>query len=229
MQNAPYQLFDQLKDQIEPGSLFVEIGSDRGGGSTYYLQNLARQTKNDFITVDIDPVYLGSSIKSVKMAGEDWVQDQLPTIGSKVRLVFMDGFDWTTQPTAVRNGTASPDTYNLISDYEKKNLQLNNVNSAMAHILQVIGLLPNMEDKCAIMFCDTWFNYTLDTFEGKGAGAVYMLLAEGYNVLSASYQLNYIMMGRGMNSPAGYPNLDMSKLNKIYSGPKKRPDEILYS
>lgn len=40
-------------DQIDSGSIFVEIGSDRGEGSTKYFANLAMTLGCPFITVDI--------------------------------------------------------------------------------------------------------------------------------------------------------------------------------
>ena len=41
MANHAYKLFDDVVGQLETGHLFVEIGSDRGGGSTQHLSNLA--------------------------------------------------------------------------------------------------------------------------------------------------------------------------------------------
>lgn len=227
MQNPPFQLFDQIIGQLGSGCLFVEIGSDRGSGSSYHMANLARVTGNDFITVDIDPVYLGSQVKTATMSGEAWTGDVLPTLDKKVSIGLMDGFDWTFYPTSVRSGGAGPDVYNLISEYAKKGLVLNNVNSAMAHTTQIVNMLPHLNDKCAILFCDTWFNYALDTFEGKGAGAVYMLMAEGFVPISASPDTKYILMGRGVQGD-GMPNLNFDRLAQVYTGAVKRADALLY-
>jgi len=228
MLNSPYKLFDQLKDQLEPGRLFVEIGSERGGGSTYYFSNLSRQTLNDFVTVDIDPVYLGPNIQAVTMSGEEWVTTNLPEMGKKISLVFLDGFDWVAQPMQLRSGTVSPDVYNAVDEYAKKGLVLNNINCAVAHMKQINGMLPYMDDKCVVMFCDTWFNYTLDAFEGKGAGAVYLLLTEGFEIISSSYKSNYVMLARNMRPNAPMPNLNQARLAVKYEGPKQRPDALLY-
>lgn len=230
MINAPYKLFDSFKDQLDSNLLFVEIGSERGGGSTYYLSNLANQTGNNFITIDIDPVYLNPSINSATMSGEDWVNNQLPALPTpKIGLIFLDNFDWISRPTEVRGGTAGPEIYSAIEEYQKKHLKLNNVNSALTHLKQVKGMLPYMHDKCVIMFSDTWFNYTLDTFEGKGAGAVYLLMTEGFNVISASNKSNYILMARNIRPKSEMPNLDLSSLSVRYEGPKKPANEIVYS
>lgn len=230
MINAPYKLFDSFKDQLDTGLLFVEIGSERGGGSTYYLNSLAKQSGNNFITIDIDPVYLHASITSATMSGEEWVEQHLPLLKTpKIGLVFLDNFDWIDRPTEVRNGTASPEVYSAIEEYEKKHLKLNNVNSALSHLRQIKGMLSYLHDKCVIMFSDTWFNYTLDTFEGKGAGAVYLLMTEGFNVVSASNKSNYVMMTRNIRPRLELPNIDMDSLSEKYTGPSKPANEIIYS
>ena len=229
MLNPPYQLFDFVAPDLPTGGLFVEIGSDRGSGSAPYLANLARSKGADFLTIDVDPVYVGAGIKTVQLSGEDWTANVLPTLNKKISLLLLDNFDWTAAPTAVRNGTATPDVYNLIKQYAAKGLVLNNVNSSMAHLTQVLNALPYLDSTCTIMLCDTWFNYTLDTFEGKGAGAVYLLLAEGFRIISASYQSNYLLLGRGtFGSVASLPNLDLSSLNQVYPSKVIRPDAILY-
>jgi hypothetical protein len=227
MQNPPFQLFDQIIGQLGTGCLFVEIGSDRGSGSSYHMANLARTTGNDFITIDIDPVYLGSQVKTATMTGEAWTKNVLPTLGVKVSIGLLDGFDWTFYPTSVRAGVAGPDVYNLITEYASRGYVLNNINSAMAHTQQVLNMLPFLNETCAIMFCDTWFNYALDTFEGKGAGAAYLLMAEGFNVVSASPDTKYVLMGRNVRGD-GMPTLNFDRLNQVYTGPAKRADTIMY-
>jgi hypothetical protein len=230
MIDAPYKLFDSVKDQLDSNLLFVEIGSERGGGSTYYLNSLSKQTGNNFITVDIDPVYLNSSVTSATMSGEEWVEQHLPLLKNpKIGLIFLDNFDWINRPTEVRNGTAGPEIYSAIEEYRKKQLKLNNINSAISHLKQVKGMLPYMHDKCVIMFSDTWFNYTLDTFEGKGAGAVYLLMTEGFTVISASNKSNYILMARNIRPKTEMANLNIDSLSVKYVGPKKPANEIVYN
>jgi hypothetical protein len=49
-----HEFFYQLLDSVSPNSVFLEIGSERGEGSTKYLSNLAKYHNVDFFTVDID-------------------------------------------------------------------------------------------------------------------------------------------------------------------------------
>jgi hypothetical protein len=231
MQNPPFKLFDSIerfKTEIGTNNLFLEIGSDRGSNSSYFLFNLAKESGNDFVTVDVDPIYLNSNIKAFTMKGEDFINEVLPSLKEKVSLVYMDGFDWTSRPVDVRSGSASPDSYNLISEYAKKHEVLNNVNSAVTHTKQILELLPHLASKCAIMFCDTWFNYTLDTFEGKGAGGVYVLLSSGFEIISASAKSPYILLARGL-SAADLPNLNLDALSKVHTGVNRPPNQIIYS
>lgn len=229
MLNAPYKLFNQLEGQFDSNCLFVEIGSDRNGSSTYFLSDLANKTSNDFISIDINPIYLSPNVKTATMSGEEWVDTKLPEIKKKINLVFLDNFDWTAQPSQLRSGTAEADVYNTVDEYAKKGIVLNNINCALAHMKQINGMLPFMNDKCAVMLCETWFNFTLDTFEGKGAGAVYLLLTEGFEIISASYKSNYILLSRNMRPSSPMPNLDQHSLSVKYQGPKKRPDMWVYN
>ena len=229
MHTSAYKLFDHFKDQFDPGHLFVEIGSDRGGGSTQYLASLARTTGNDFITVDTDPILFGQNIQSVVMTGEKFVTDKLPSMGKLVNLVYLDNFDWTQSPVSVRRGDASADMYNLIKEYAStKGVELNNVNSSLAHLRQIKGLLPYMHEECVVLFENTTFNHITDSFVGKGGAAAYALMLEGFSVISASYKETYLLMGRNVAAP-GLPNLNLDKLNRIHPDPKVRSDSVLYS
>lgn len=228
MSTTAYTLFDQIKSQLSSGDLFVEIGSERGGGSSLYFQNLANETRNDFITVDIDPIYFGPKIKTATMSGELFVKNRLPELNKQISIAFLDGFDWTYQPVTVRNGSASSDVFNKIDEYSKRNTTLNNVNSGVSHMTVISGMLPFMAEKCAVMFADTWFNHTTDTFCGKGVGAIYLLLAEGFHLLSNSYKSNYVLLGRNIQHRTVLPVLNLDRLSQKYDGLIKRADALLY-
>lgn len=229
--NRPYELFEQLKDQLDNDRLFLEIGTSRdGAGSTQFLSRLAYQTSNKFVTVDVDPVLVNAAlITKYTMSGEEFADTVMPTIKNRISLLLMDGFDWIQSPSDVRTGKASQDAYNLIEQYEQRHEQLNNVNSAVSHTLQLLKLRNHFADRCAVMFCETWFNWQLDTFEGKGAGGVYVLLADGFKVISADPNSRYILLGKGIMRPPGMPNLNVDALNKKYTGPSKAPNRIIYN
>jgi len=228
MIDRPFKLFEHVKDQLGDGGLFLEIGSDRGSGSAAYLNDLALRTGNSFATVDVDPVYISSNISSYVMPGEQFIASVLPGLNKKVSLVMFDGFDWTYAPTKVRSGRAGSDVYNLIDAYAARGQRLNNIASAMSHMQQAAGLLQHMAPVCAVMFCDTWFNYLTDTFVGKGAGAAYLMLANGFQIIGASAKSNYIILGREVANNVNIPDLDEVALNVVYNGAPKPPNQIIF-
>jgi hypothetical protein len=222
---------DYLKSQFQQNNYVVEIGTDRiGGGSTNFLNTLAKAISCDFVTVDIDPIYLGPMIRKFTMSGEVFVDNFLPTIlGEKeVVVACLDGFDWTDKPYLVRSGQAPVDTYNLIDEYRRKGLELNNLNAALSCTKIAHGLLPHLADQSAVFLGDTSWNYTSDTFVGKGVGAAYLLMSQGFTVLSASFNSPGILFGRNIAFESPMMTLDFDRLNKVYTGPGSRPDAILY-
>lgn len=224
-----FSLFEQFSDQLEQNGLFVEIGTARDGGSTYSLQKLAKKTSNEFVTIDINPIMLGQGIKSFTMSGEQWVREELPKVKKPITLLFLDNFDWTYNPTLVRRGAANPDTSNLIDEYSKRGLQLDNVQSTLCHTKQLIGILPKMSSKAIVLLGDTWFDASLDTFVGKGSAAIYLLMASGFQVISGSSKEKFIMLGREITPLAGLPSVNLNNLNKVYIGPGKKVDSAVYS
>lgn len=228
--NRPYELFDRVKSQLDDHRLFVEVGTARDGrGSTQFLSRLANETQNTFITVDVDPVLVGPGATKFTMSGEQFAEKELPKFNKQISLLLLDGFDWIQSPSDVRLGRAGQDTYNLIEQYDSRNQNLTNVNSAVSHTKQLLKFRPHLADRCAVMFCETWFNWQLDTFEGKGAGGVYVLLADGFKVISAHSNSRYILLARGINADSEMPNLVLDSLNRVYNGPSKAPNRIIYN
>jgi hypothetical protein len=52
---APYRMLEDMADELDGGGSFVEIGSDRGEGSTHWLSSFASRTGRDFFSVDFAP------------------------------------------------------------------------------------------------------------------------------------------------------------------------------
>ncbi len=228
--NRPYELFEKIKIQLDDNRLFVEVGTARDGlGSTQFLCNLARQTNNTFVSVDVDPVVVGPGTTKFTMSGEQFADRELPKIKKQISLLLLDGFDWIQSPSDVRLGRSGQDTYNLIEQYASRGQDLTNVNSAVSHTTQLLKFRPHLADRCAVMFCETWFNWQLDTFEGKGAGAVYVLLSDGFKVISAHSNSRYILLARGISADSEMPNLVLDSLNKVYNGPLKAPNRMIYN
>lgn len=58
-----HENFSRYLGLIPPSSIFVEIGGDRGEGSTRYLSDLARHHGTDFYSVDIDDLSPGARLR----------------------------------------------------------------------------------------------------------------------------------------------------------------------
>jgi hypothetical protein len=96
----PYTTIEKyLPNLIEPGSIFLEIGSERGAGSTVFLSDLAKKYNVTLHTVDLDntsDIVPHSNLITHTACGSDWCKTILPTLNKSVSLVYLDNFDIIT-------------------------------------------------------------------------------------------------------------------------------------
>jgi hypothetical protein len=84
--------------ELDPTSVIIEIGSERGEGSTLYFANLAQLHGIKLHTVDI----LDSAQSKIDhpdiiwhtAIGSKWSQQLYPTIGKKISVMYLDNFDY---------------------------------------------------------------------------------------------------------------------------------------
>lgn len=85
-------------DQIEEDSVIVEIGSDRGEGSTLYFAELAKKYNTVLHTVDIlDTAMQAINHQSIKWhiaRGSDWAKTDYSNIAKKISILYLDNFDY---------------------------------------------------------------------------------------------------------------------------------------
>jgi hypothetical protein len=97
-----FQETHNFLSQIDSGSVFVEIGSDRLEGSTLYFANLAKEYNTILHTVDIttEPQsrICHDSIEWHTGVGSEWCKDVWPMVNKKISLLYLDNFDynWNT-------------------------------------------------------------------------------------------------------------------------------------
>lgn len=91
----PYSNIEQLLPFIEINSIFLEIGSERGSGSTMFLADLAARHNVTLHSVDIcnQPNLSHPSLVLHTAVGSTWCQQVLPTINQKISLLYLDNFD----------------------------------------------------------------------------------------------------------------------------------------
>jgi hypothetical protein len=60
---AAYRLLEEYADDLDSGNM-IEIGSDRGEGSTRWLAEFAARGGRDFFTVDFSPEGFNNALRS---------------------------------------------------------------------------------------------------------------------------------------------------------------------
>ncbi len=177
----------------DPGYL-VEVGSDRGEGSTAWLYDYAQRTGLSFLTADIDPVRVESADKLAPgsarhMEGQDLLRKTEP-----ISVAYLDGFD------IIPDGG---DDAGFILDQRERYRVLGhpfgNRFSHAAQLAEAEALEPRTTPRCAVI-CDDTFEGP-NGWEGKGAKAVPFLLDKGFRVTDTDMpqdnSLGYTMLRRG--------------------------------
>jgi hypothetical protein len=188
----PYQHTEKYVTSISQyGECIVEIGSERGEGSTAYFTLLAEKYKTKFYTVDINesiPIELDKSLLDklifYNMPGSLFAERVMPKLGRRIKVLYLDNFDWDWDPD-IDNfpDRTRPDwMQRQIEWYAKRDLTLNNVASQTEHLKQMMYLLPFMSAD-AVIICDDTYRYKPnDAFTGKCGAVVPFLLANGYKI-----------------------------------------------
>lgn len=188
--------FNLIKQHIEQlvieGDL-LEIGSNRGEGSTLILGQIALQCNKTLYSVDMDPTLIERNeilnesaterlpIQFYNMKGEDFLKQNNHL---KFSVVLLDNFDWDS--CAGLPGT-SLEWMNIIIDQKAMYLRLidtdmTNLNSQMAHLQQAM-LCVELLTGDAIIICDDTYQRVDGTYDGKCSAAVPYLLLHGFDVV----------------------------------------------
>jgi hypothetical protein len=195
---ATFKSAEKYVKQIEADSVFVEIGSDRGEGSTTYLASLAEQFGTILHTVDITDRKNAinnhaSSVWHVEV-GSVWAAQTYPGIGKKISLLYLDNFDWIFDPQNIPTWITSQ-----IDEYKKQfNINMTNENCQQEHLAQAQALGPWMSDVSVIM-CDDTFPVR-PHWQGKCGLAVPYFESIGFQVTEL-LDWSGVIMTRGLDFP----------------------------
>jgi hypothetical protein len=185
-----YRNVENFIHQIDPG-VWIEIGVDRGEGSTKFFADLAKDHATKFYAVDYDQdqidglkqrfVNMPDHVRAIQAKGEDFL-DNFRNLEpeSRVSLVYLDNFDWDywVNRKAKSFVPAQKERY-----LQKMGTEMTNLNSQQAHLKQAIRLMPLMCNNSIIVCDDTWYEPDEGVFIGKCSAAIPFLLSEGYQVL----------------------------------------------
>lgn len=169
---------------VEPDTAWIEIGSERGEGSTMALAGQAQRWGTHLYSVDIDTYARDNlthdSLTCFVQSGSDWAKNTWPTIAKKVSFVYLDNFDWIWDTADI-----SLHICNQIVTYKQKfGIDMDNQNCQLEHFKQALALSPWLADNCVVAMDDTFVNKGVWT--GKCGPAVVYLIALGFRCVNRS-------------------------------------------
>ena len=190
-----YTKTSEYIDRIDPGS-WVELGVDRGEGSTQFFSQLAKDKGVKFYAVDADMDQitqiqtklkvndqLPDHVRVVHSTGEEFLKTY-NKIDGKISLAYLDNFDWDYELNDEGNSNGRYETHK--ANYRNKfKTEMTNLNSQAAHLLQAVYLVSFnlLTDNCVIICDDTWYIPREGIYSGKCSSAIPYLLANGFQVV----------------------------------------------
>lgn len=175
----------------DPGCL-IEIGSERGEGSTAFLADYARKHRLRFYTADIDPDTHRAARQITSGARLVSGVELLHRLRTPVSVAYLDGFDWIPDRA---------DTEPWIADqrrrYHHLGYELRNDNCQQTHLAEAQLVAERATERCVVVLDDTWLD---DHWTGKGGLAVPFLQSKGFEVVAHAgcepSSLGYAVMRR---------------------------------
>lgn len=174
-----YRILAQHAD-VADDECVVEIGSERGEGSTSWLSQFCGERGIFFYTVDIDPgVYDAAkdlvgecaSCSAYLITGEEFLR----TVPKKIRFAYLDGFD------CIPKGLENEEFIEYYRrKYEEMGLTMTNTESAKSHLEQAQLVDAHRASRCTVLIDDTFLEGS--KWIGKGAWAMPYLEARGFEV-----------------------------------------------
>lgn len=184
-------IFKRLESHLapEPGTVFVEIGSDRGEGSTCELDRLAGLHQTRLITVDVLPnaqFHLAGKLhytEFVVSSGSDWAKQYQ---GAPISCLYLDNFDYIWDI----NESHIP-TQHQMAEYASRGETMTNQNSQIEHMSQLLFLYPHLSPNAVVMVDDTY--QVNDCWIGKCGPGVVFLLAQGWHIAERTTDCGVIL------------------------------------
>ena len=187
------RVYQHIGNYLESNTtgVFVEIGSDRGEGSTAWLDALAKDHNTKLITVDISPKAKGHlesqlpDTEFVVQSGSDWADDFYES-GQGIAVLYLDNFDYIWDINEVR-----PAIKLQMADYANRGIPMTNQACQIEHLKQLMLLYPCLVQDAVVAFDDTYcYN---DCWIGKCGPAVVYLLACGWEVVHQTIDCGVVL------------------------------------
>ncbi len=168
--------------------IIVEIGSDNNEGSTAFFDSY-----REFHSVDVleDASIRLSHLKNthwhVVSSGSDWAQNTLPTLNKKIKILYLDNYDWANP------GIMADEIKKF---YATRNVEWSNLGSQIEHLSQMVHCLPHMAEQSIVICDDTPIVDHHGTYTGKCGAVVPYLLVHGFKIVYA--ENNGVILARGL-------------------------------
>jgi hypothetical protein len=160
--------------QYQHGQVVVEIGAERGEGSTDWLSQFCAKREVKFYSVDLDPKQRSRSIQA---DGADWLR----SFNQQIKFCYLDNFDYVFPGVDPEN---NPEIREQIERYRGFGIEMTNEGSEAAHLEQAREVHRLAAGRAIVVIDDTWWAAGLGSFRGKGARAVPWLIEKSWEVLN---------------------------------------------
>jgi len=170
--------------QLSEGVL-LEIGSDRGEGSTQFFAGLVYGTDRELYAVDPSD-FVAANVMQYEHYIDNFTFTQttgeifLSKFKKKICYAYLDNYDYNNWENEPKN-TWEPWVIEMISEYDNHS----NAKCVQVHLQQAQMIAKLAADKCIIQFDDTYGNID-EHLMGKGATAVPWLLENGWHTVHIS-------------------------------------------
>lgn len=187
------KIYQQVNAWFTPTSngVLVEIGSDRGEGSTQWLDALAAKHRKKLITVDVVSKAQSRwqhqlpNTEFVVQDGAAWAKEFAHS-ATDIDLLYLDNYDYIWDINDVR-----PAIQMQMQEYSERGVAMTNQQCQTQHLKQLISLYTLLAPTAVVMFDDTYcYN---DCWIGKCGPAVVYLMAQGWHVALQSLDCGVIM------------------------------------
>lgn len=194
-----FQHVEEWLPMVPADSVFVEIGSERGEGSTVFFAKLAERHGTVLHTVDIDRVaryreYLenkgvnpDSIIWHTGEPGSTWCKQSWPSINKPISLLYLDNFDWIYDLRDVNNHI-----HRQIENYRTLySIEMTNENCQDEHFSQLLLLEEWLHPDGIVVLDDTYLQNGVWT--GKSGPVVVYLKQRGYQVVKTTTDCGVVL------------------------------------
>jgi hypothetical protein len=164
--------------------IILEIGSDRGEGSTAWFDQIAERFNTKLYSIDVSPSakenlqHLSNTVFVVSESGSKWVHEELPILDKKIKILYLDNYDWLSSMNNLRS-----DELKRIEEYRSRGVEMTNLDCQREHLHQMVGCLPFMHKDSIIICDDTPYQDHSGIYIGKNGAVIPYLLSYDYKIV----------------------------------------------